>query len=101
MPLKLLQGDSVSSFSSQVQDAKQYLQTELQHSQMLMEKLQEYSDRVKNTINQIDTAYETVFQRINSKEKLLCDKVCARALTFRCVIASSDTQEEGNRGSVP
>ncbi len=59
----------------QVQDAKQYLNSELQHSQMLLEKLQEYSDSVKKTIDQIDTAYEQVFQRINSKEKLLCDKV--------------------------
>ena len=59
----------------QVQDAKEYLQTELQHSQILLEKLQEYSERVQKTVDQIDAAYEHVFQQINSKEKLLCDKV--------------------------
>ena len=62
----------------QVQDAKEYLQTELQHSQMLLEKLQEYSERLRKTVEQIDTAYEHVFQRINAKEQLLCDKVSSR-----------------------
>ena len=63
----------------QVQDAKEYLQNELQHSQILLEKLQEYSERVQKTVDQIDAAYEHVFQQINSKEKLLCDKVNSSA----------------------
>ncbi len=68
-------GHKAALISNKVLDAKAYLENELEHSQQLLDKLHQYADLMRKSVTQIDSAYENVFQRINAKEKQLCDKV--------------------------
>ena len=55
-------------------DAKGYMENELLEAEELSKYMDEYSDTIKECLDEVNTAYGKVFDAINKKEEQLCGR---------------------------